>query len=52
MIESRRAPPGPKPALQPLDATETADFYQLCVERHQRASTVVTPTAPRRNGYR
>jgi DNA replication protein DnaC len=29
-------------ALQPLDAIETADFYQLCVERHQRASTVVT----------
>ena len=29
-------------ALQPLDATETADFYELCVERHQRASTVVT----------
>ena len=29
-------------ALQPLDATETTDFYQLCVERHQRASTVVT----------
>jgi DNA replication protein DnaC len=29
-------------ALQPLDATETADFYQLCVERHQKASTVVT----------
>jgi DNA replication protein DnaC len=29
-------------ALQPLDATETADFYQICVERHQRASTVVT----------
>ena len=29
-------------ALQTLDATETADFYQLCVERHQRASTVVT----------
>ena len=29
-------------ALQPLDATQTADFYQLCVERHQRASTVVT----------
>ena len=28
-------------ALQPLDATETSDFYQLCVERHQRASTVV-----------
>jgi DNA replication protein DnaC len=29
-------------ALQPLDPTETADFYQLCAERHQRASTVVT----------
>ena len=29
-------------ALQPLDATQTADFYQLCVERHQRASTIVT----------
>jgi DNA replication protein DnaC len=29
-------------ALQTLDATETVDFYQLCVERHQRASTVVT----------
>jgi DNA replication protein DnaC len=29
-------------ALQPLDATETTDFYQLCVERHQRAATVVT----------
>ena len=29
-------------ALQPLDATETSDFYQVCVERHQRAATVVT----------
>jgi DNA replication protein DnaC len=29
-------------ALQPLDATETSDFYQLCVERHQKAATVVT----------
>ena len=29
-------------ALQPLGPTETADFYELCVERHQRASTVVT----------
>jgi DNA replication protein DnaC len=29
-------------ALQPLDPAETTDFYQLCVERHQRASTVVT----------
>jgi DNA replication protein DnaC len=29
-------------ALQPLDPTETADFYQLCVERHRRAATIVT----------
>ena len=29
-------------ALQPLNATETADFYELCVERHQRSATVVT----------
>ena len=29
-------------ALQPLDATQTADFYQLCVERHRKAATVVT----------
>jgi DNA replication protein DnaC len=29
-------------ALQPLDATETADFYQLCVERHRKAATIVT----------
>jgi DNA replication protein DnaC len=29
-------------ALQPLDPTETADFYQICVERHQRASTIAT----------
>lgn len=29
-------------ALQPLDATETADFYEICVERHQRSATVVT----------
>lgn len=29
-------------ALQPLAATETADFYELCVERHQRVSTIVT----------
>jgi DNA replication protein DnaC len=28
--------------LQALDATETADFYELVVERHQKASTVVT----------
>jgi DNA replication protein DnaC len=29
-------------ALKRLDATETTDFYELCVERHQKASTVVT----------
>jgi DNA replication protein DnaC len=29
-------------ALQPLDATATADFYELVVARHQRAATVVT----------
>lgn len=29
-------------ALQPLDATETADIYELCVERHHRAATVLT----------
>ena len=29
-------------ALQGLDTTETADFYALVVERHRRASTVLT----------
>jgi DNA replication protein DnaC len=29
-------------ALSPLDATETADVYEIVVERHRRASTVVT----------
>ncbi|MDP1805302.1 MAG: ATP-binding protein [Acidimicrobiales bacterium] len=29
-------------ALKSLDAMETADFYELVVERHRRASTVVT----------
>jgi DNA replication protein DnaC len=28
-------------ALQPLDAASTADFYELCVERHQRTATIV-----------
>src|SRR5512138_2427345 len=28
--------------LQALDATETADFYALTVERHLKTSTVVT----------
>ena len=25
-----------------MDPIETADFYQLCVERHQKASTIAT----------
>jgi DNA replication protein DnaC len=29
-------------ALQPLDAASTTDFYELCVERHHRAATIVT----------
>ena len=29
-------------ALQKLDATETSDFYELVVERHKAASTVLT----------
>ena len=29
-------------ALTTLDPVETADFYQLCVERHRRAATIVT----------
>jgi DNA replication protein DnaC len=29
-------------ALQAMDSTETADFYELVVERHQKASTVIT----------
>ncbi|HEX9178284.1 MAG TPA: ATP-binding protein, partial [Mycobacterium sp.] len=29
-------------ALQPMDPTETADFYELVVARHHQASTVLT----------
>jgi len=29
-------------ALQAMDSTETADFYELVVERHQKGSTVIT----------
>jgi DNA replication protein DnaC len=29
-------------ALQAMDPTETADFYELIVERHHRGSTVIT----------
>ena len=29
-------------ALQPLDAASTTNFYELCVERHHKAATIVT----------
>lgn len=29
-------------ALQPMDATETADFYELVIARHHKTSTVLT----------
>jgi DNA replication protein DnaC len=29
-------------ALQPMDPIQTADFYELIVERHQKTSTIVT----------
>lgn len=29
-------------ALQPLDAIQTTDFYELIVERHRKAATVIT----------
>ena len=29
-------------ALKPMDGTETSDFYELIVERHQKTSTIVT----------
>ena len=29
-------------ALQPLDATQTTDFYELTVERHRKTATVIT----------
>lgn len=29
-------------ALQTMDQTETADFYELIVERHQKAATLIT----------
>ena len=29
-------------ALRPLDPTQTNDFYELIVERHRRASTIIT----------
>ncbi len=29
-------------ALHPLGATETADIYEICVERHHQVATVLT----------
>jgi hypothetical protein len=29
-------------ALRPLDPTQTSDFYEIVVERHRKASTIVT----------
>jgi DNA replication protein DnaC len=29
-------------ALQPMDQTETADFYELIIERHHKAATITT----------
>ena len=28
--------------MKPLDATQTNDFYELVVERHRKASTIIT----------
>jgi DNA replication protein DnaC len=39
-------------ALQAMDATETADFYALVVERHRSASTVLTSNRDRASGWR
>ena len=49
-VEAEMRAPGPRRsllilddfALQAMDATETADFYELIVERHQKTSTIVT----------
>lgn len=37
-------------ALKAMDHTETADFYELTVEGHQNASTIVTSNRVRRCG--
>ncbi len=37
-------------ALQNLDNLDTADIYELIVERHRSAATVVTSTANRSSG--
>jgi DNA replication protein DnaC len=33
-------------ALQPLDQTATADFYELIVARHRKNATIVTSNRP------
>ena len=33
-------------ALKAMDQTETADFYELIVERHQKTATIVTSRGP------
>ncbi|HEX7429932.1 MAG TPA: ATP-binding protein [Mycobacterium sp.] len=38
-------------ALQPMDATATADFYELVVARHHKASTVLTSNRTPDNGW-
>jgi DNA replication protein DnaC len=38
--------------LQALDATETADFYEIVVERHHKTATVVTSNRePQMSGW-
>ena len=39
-------------ALRSLDPTETNDFYELVVERHRKASTIVTSNREPSNGWR
>ena len=38
-------------ALEPLDMLETADDYELCVERHHTKATVLTSNRDRANGW-
>lgn len=38
-------------ALQRLDGLDTSDVYDLIVERHRAASTVITPTGSRSSGW-
>lgn len=38
-------------SLQPLDATGTADFYELTVARHHKGRPLQTRTATRASGW-